>query len=185
LTAERGKLTEKEKDPKWAELTKQIDEQSKKKADADSQLKDLQQKETMAKALLAQATETREAIEKNYAVAMTQANAAASGFGVFSESPRLIKLNDESTQYIAKAVTDIVTTVVNQKHGEDSCFALVSSVYDRQDKDPVAKALVTGRSKATVQLEGGRQMDVDVPGPLKAAWDYCKLIFESKGTSKP
>lgn len=113
---------------KQAELKTELDEKQNAQKTAERELELLKQQALSVKEQATQATATREAIEKNFGVALTHAHAAASGFGQFSgQNQPTVKLNDESTKHVAKAVQAIVETVVNRTHVEEACLAIISS----------------------------------------------------------
>jgi hypothetical protein len=163
-----------------AKLEAELKEKQTAQATATRELEMLVEQTKAAKEQARQATETREAIEKNYGVALTQAHAAASGFGQFSgPNPPTVKLNDQSTQYIAKAVQEIVKTVVNRSHLEESCLALISSEWKQRIAD------LRSRIQGTTETDGAKsQMERELKVALETE-AFCldvfaKLIAERK-----
>ena len=169
LTTERNKLPQ--NDPNRPTYDAQIATETRKKAAAEAELDNLKQQETSAAKSAEDATKARDAIERNFAVALTQAHAAASGFGQFGgPNPSIVKLNDESTQHIAKAVEGIVTAIIHRSHAEEACLALVSSGYREQKAELDLKIQQEAPGPAKSRLEKDKEA-------LEQARDYCLKVF--------
>ena len=65
-------------------------------------------------------------------VATSSAEAEASNAGQFSGGTTGSTINEKTVEHIAKAVTEIVTTVVNKDHARDSCLVIISEIVSRQ-----------------------------------------------------
>jgi hypothetical protein len=93
-----------------------------------TKLATLQKELELQQTLLRESKEVRETIEKGRHAALTQSVAQTSSAGQFSTPVQRVELNQEATEAIARAVNEMVTTVLDKPYIMETCTTILTKL---------------------------------------------------------
>ncbi len=135
LVTERGKLQSErnkaEEDAEKAAIQSQIESKDRAIKEKETELQTRENSVELAEKQLAETRRVELEVAKQLDSALASSAAAASGSGQFGSNNTRDRLNDASTEQIAKTVETIVTGTLQKKYIREACIAVATQEFDK------------------------------------------------------